>query len=1213
MATRSAVNAWAALWLLTPWLTFGLSTGVAEGADGGKPWQRYQRQVGKDADIIRYYTFDTVGAGTQGVPSVAGESQPLTYTGPEPFQLVEGRRPGTKAVRIDRGWFQAKPFELKRSAVTVEIWFRKHGQGTLLGNGRTNGMFVALGNGYWEGLRLWTGYPARELRFELGRPKPLNAFGLTASGPVPDGLWQHLVATWDGQELRIYLDGILLASTEYSDNFTPTAAPLKLGYANAGIGSLKLDVDELAIYGRALSASEIFAHAQFPAQLPGQAAAQFLAGTHAIAQSDWVTAAKRFQDIVDMPAVAPALRASVRLALAHALQQQNRHDAAVSQYATVFEAEGAPASLRELAARRCLPDESDPVDAVAPAPVYERLLQFEDLAAGERIAVRRCLAERYLMEDRAADARKQYQLVLQTPDLPEAISWNVRFQLAHASLQAGDYAPARAAYAQLASQSSAPPEVRVNALLCIANTYVQQKDYPAARAAFAKAVQAADVPAHLRREAEERMAEMQRREQGLPPRDPRASRVARPPLPEPAVTFFVAPNGNDSNPGNQERPFASLQAARDSIRKLKAGNGLPKGGVTVFVRGGLYRVVQTLELTDTDSGRADAPIVYCACANEAPRFTGGVQLRGFAPVTDSAILARLPKETQGRVVQLDLKRQGITDYGKIEARGYGLSGYPAHPWVDLYVNGRPMTLARWPNDGFVTIGTVHQGAYEGRNRTAASRAPGQFEYDGDRPTRWQRAEDIWLFGYWGHLWAGRSVPVAQIDTQRRRITTGQPSSYGYRQGRPYYVFNLLEELDQPGEWYLDRQHGVLYLFPPVDLADATVELSVFSKPFVTMENVNHVVLRGLTFETGRVEGAVISDGSNNLLAGCTFRRLGTNGLIVRGGSSHGVLGCDIHCVGAGGARIAGGDRKTLTPGKHFIENCHIRDFTRIDRVYAPAVHLDGVGNRIAHNLFHESPHHAMRVEGYEHVIELNEIHSVVYESDDQAGIDIYGNPAYRGLVIRYNFWHHIGSGHNVAGQAGIRLDDFISAVLMYGNVFYRSADGRFGAVQIHGGKDNIVDNNLFIDCKSALSFSPWGQKRWLERLARHSTQYAMTRSGVDVTQPPHLTRYPDLAQMKENADRNYIWRNLVIDCGRFSVRDRGVNEKLDNHLFRGDPGFADRAKLDFSLPDDSPVYRRFGFRPIPFAEIGPYEDPLRASWPIEHEVSAHYRPVMSEP
>ncbi|MDZ7617475.1 MAG: right-handed parallel beta-helix repeat-containing protein, partial [Patescibacteria group bacterium] len=466
--------------------------------------------------------------------------------------------------------------------------------------------------------------------------------------------------------------------------------------------------------------------------------------------------------------------------------------------------------------------------------------------------------------------------------------------------------------------------------------------------------------------------------------------------------------------------------------------------------------------------------------------------------------------------------------------------------------------------------------------------------------------DVWVYGYWGHLWAGRSVRVGRIEPEKRLLHIEHRSNYGYREDMPYYYFNVLEELDSPGEWHLDRAAGIAYVWPPEDAEVPTVELPLLAKPLVEMKGVSHVTLRGLCFDLGRAEGLVMTGGTSNLLAGCTFRRFGTNAIVVQGGTGHGVLGCDLATLGAGGIRMSGGEAKTLTPSGHFIENCHVRDFSRVDRAYAPAVLLEGVGGRIAHNLFHDSPHHAMRIEGFEHVIEWNEIHSVVYESDDQSGIDLWGNPTYRGIVIRNNFWHHIGSGHDVAGQAGIRLDDFISSVLMTGNVFYRAAGGRFGAIQIHGGKDNITENNLFIDCKYAISFSPWGEKRWDEKLASDGMQQVIRQGGLDITAPPLSTRYPDLADMKDDADRNYTWRNAAVDCGAFAIRDRGVNEWLDNVAFAADPGFADLAKRDFRLPADSPLYRRFGFRPIPFEHIGLYEDPYRATWPVEHDITPHF-------
>ncbi|MCH5376483.1 MAG: right-handed parallel beta-helix repeat-containing protein, partial [Planctomycetes bacterium] len=506
------------------------------------------------------------------------------------------------------------------------------------------------------------------------------------------------------------------------------------------------------------------------------------------------------------------------------------------------------------------------------------------------------------------------------------------------------------------------------------------------------------------------------------------------------------------------------------------------------------------------------------------------------------------------------------------------------------------------DDGFVQVGRV----YRGRFGSDDSGQPGEFEYANDRPSGWKTADERLMFGAWGHLWAGRYVRIANVDVPQRRIRTADRATYGFRQGQPYYYLNILEELDQPGEWYWDRRRGIVYLYLPPLTELTNVEFPRLSAPLVMMNNVRHVTLRGLTFELGRTDGVVILGGEKNLLAGCTVRRMGGNGVIVQGGEGHGVLGCDLETLGAGGVRMDGGDRKTLRPGGHFVENCHIHDFSRVDRVYAPAVHLDGVGNRIAHNLMHDSPHHALRVEGWDHVIEFNEVHSVVYEYDDQAGIDIYGHPAYRGLVIRYNYWHHIGSGHDVAGQAGIRLDDYISAVRMIGNVFYRSSGGKFGGIQIHGGKDNIADNNLFIDCKSAFSFSAWGQQRWEQRLAEPGALRQLARDGVDRDDSPHRSRYPDLADLASHADRNFLLRNLAIDCGQFRVRDRGVNELLDNHQMFGDPGFADRQRDDFSLPADLPLYDRCGFRPIPLADIGLYADALRASWPVKHQVSPHF-------
>ncbi len=138
-----------------------------------------------------------------------------------------------------------------------------------------------------------------------------------------------------------------------------------------------------------------------------------------------------------------------------------------------------------------------------------------------------------------------------------------------------------------------------------------------------------------------------------------------------ATEWFVAPDGNDAAAGTKEKPFATLQAARDAIRAARRGGAMPAGGVTVWLRGGDYRLARGFELTAEDSGTADAPIVYRAAPQERVRLLGGVIVRDWKPVTDAAVLNRLDEQARGHVVQADLKAIGINDFGRFRSRGFG--------------------------------------------------------------------------------------------------------------------------------------------------------------------------------------------------------------------------------------------------------------------------------------------------------------------------------------------------------------------------------------------------------------------------------------------------------------------------------------------------------------------------------------------------------------
>jgi hypothetical protein len=306
-----------------------------------------------------------------------------------------------------------------------------------------------------------------------------------------------------------------------------------------------------------------------------------------------------------------------------------------------------------------------------------------------------------------------------------------------------------------------------------------------------------------------------------------------------------------------------------------------------------------------------------------------------------------------------------------------------------------------------------------------------------------------------------------------------------------------------------------------------------------------------------------------------------------------VLGCDIHHTGRGAIVLSGGDRVTLRRADFLVENCHMHHFGRIDRTYTPAIDAKGVGMRFAHNLMHDCPSSAMRVDGNDMAVEYNQTHNVVLESDDQGAMETYGNPTFRGVVFRYNRFEDIGNGSTMtAGQAAIRFDDVISGMLVYSNVFIRSASGHFGAININGGRDNVFDNNLFIDCKAGIT-GGWRPNHQLwEKAANHSR--------ADFIQNElYLTRYPEMKRMLDKNGQNFSWRMAMIDCGT-PVSQKGNFDILALGTWgRSEEAIAAVGRERGNVSADSDLALRLGIRPIPVEEIGLYADKTRASWPVD--------------
>lgn len=665
-----------------------------------------------------------------------------------------------------------------------------------------------------------------------------------------------------------------------------------------------------------------------------------------------------------------------------------------------------------------------------------------------------------------------------------------------------------------------------------------------------------------------------------------------------ALEFHVTPTGSNSNTGSRSSPFATLETARDAIRaaRIAGENGL----AVVWVHGGDYDYVDnTFTLNSSDINT-----VYRAVPGEpSPRIIGGTLLdhTWFTIVTDdSPVWSRIDSAARGKLLQIDLTAQGITDYGSLRDRGFNQSN-PAGP-MELFIDEESMQLARYPNNSF--------------SHVASSISDTSFTYWANRPDRWIQAEDIWFHGFWGNEFSDGARQAASIDSLNNTITlTSPPTPYGIATGAPYFAFNLLEEIDQPGEYYINRDTGILYFWPKDSLNGRRIMVSM--KPngtLVSIIDASNITIEGFVFEGSRDRLIEIRGSSQQILIrDSLLTNGGGSGAIIstdyasdNAGKGNGFYRCEVKNFGTTGISLLGGDYAALAGMGQFVEQCHIQNFARLTFTYQPGIRIDGVGHRVRHNEIHNGPHAGIVMRCSESLIEYNEIYDVVRWAGDMGAIYGGRNWARRGNRIAYNYIHDIYSEEGVK-VAGIYLDDTLSGQTVFGNILDRVQDR---PTLNNGGRNNSWENNLILNS----GIGHYGTCIGLIRITDDAFLNYLLE--VDYQAPPWSTTYPDLAaipndftlwddNIKSPEDtvfsRNVLWNNTVdyqeVDYSAASNTFSYYAEMSDN-LTGTDPLFIDEANQDFNLQPGSPVYTAIpDWIDLPFDAMGRSDLEVR-QWPI---------------
>ena len=694
-------------------------------------------------------------------------------------------------------------------------------------------------------------------------------------------------------------------------------------------------------------------------------------------------------------------------------------------------------------------------------------------------------------------------------------------------------------------------------------------------------------------------------------------------LPLSAAVVFVSPQGNDKGKGSSRSPFKTIKRAQMALRTLPKGSSKK-----VILKAGTYRLYKNaLVFGKNDSGTRKNPVVYKADKGAKVYISGAVSLskKRFSTVKNPKVLSRLRPEAADKIYAFKLPKFKIGDFGP---RGFSRPYIPSSN--ELIINGKAQDISRWPNKGKhgVQIKKVIDKGSVPRGGDFSNRG-GTFEWNSDRPSKWNHATDVYLTGFFNNGYADDTVQVSKINQENKSFTTAQPHLYGFTAGRPWNrwtALNLLEEIDQPGEYFLDKTSQMLYTYPSLDFkAIESIELSLQEKPLISLIDASYMVFSGLTFQNSRGMGVYIEGGKSTRIMSSTFRNLGMVAVNIgqgtkpgkdlrhdtndpalsggigslyttlynnttfdrRGGFDHGVINCKMYDLGAGGVTLGGGDRKTLKPAGNFVHNCEIFRYNRLERTYKSAINIDGVGNKISHCLIYDAPGNAILLHGNNHIIEYNDIHDVMLDGDDQGAYYLGRDPSEFGNITRFNYFHDIGISPTTHSTWTIYYDDGACGNQAYGNVFQRAGKG--GVFLIGGGSYNKVINNIFIDCGLAVHIDN-RNAGWGGSVLKAGGLFQTRLAAVNYSKPPYSTAYPELKDFFNDSPRvpkNEVTRNVFYNCNRILSRNFKTTLFENNFQTKTDPGFVNLNDKNFALKKSSVVYKKIkGFKPVPFSKMG---------------------------
>lgn len=599
--------------------------------------------------------------------------------------------------------------------------------------------------------------------------------------------------------------------------------------------------------------------------------------------------------------------------------------------------------------------------------------------------------------------------------------------------------------------------------------------------------------------------------------------------------YFVAPDGSDAGSGSFAEPFKTIGAAINASKN----KSMP---TTIYLKEGTYNMSSE---TMVDSNCEN--ITIKPYNNEKAVITTAYEIKGsdFEKISDEITESIIDNTAKEKVLAVNLSELGISGISDIS--DYSNNSVETVAPI-LMQDEKRMELAKYPDNGYLKIGSKANGG-DGTKAMSFNISGGLL-----RAENWS-GENIFADGYISQDWKDARAEVNFSNISTDCVVTAKNSALAITpvSGKRVRFINVPEEISMPGEWYLDYNTNMLYIYPYDNFSNESVITLNSNKSDITalfgFEGCSNITFDGIEFKNIGTNVMNLANADAITVKNCHFTDVIGECIYSKDSNNMVIKNNLFEYLSGGAVTLHGGDGEKLIKSNNMVTNNEIHDFSMDRRTYAPAIEINGCGNTVSHNEIYNSPHMAIGIHGIAFTIEYNDIYNVCNDTSDSGAIYSGQRIHLVGNKIVNNYFHDIknkiGTGYPVNA---VYFDDLWSSCEVTKNIFYDVEQGCL----VGGGRSNDINNNIFIDSVDSIRIDSRGNGINFEEHRAYVNLY-YSPAGVNKSEV-WLREYPDVCDILNDqpakAKYNSVYNNICVSTAKpdIDLTPRWYAKKISNNV-----------------------------------------------------------------